>query len=387
MLQPSHCTGRRLSRAIILVTIAGLVAAAEGSVVNLKLDDSGPDLGKGFTWKINGLSQAQFDKAKGEYVLKARAFADCDHDDPVDVKPSDKKDKWLLKDGFKEVTFDPEPHAKVTHAESRANAKAKADPAGYDAVKKIATISGSLSVKGETTASRCDKGRSESKAESSVKLKYSTETLGVDIVSSNIKQKPGKGGRGGEGTGEECAESKWEDPIAFGLTDLTTGEQWTEELYSLSVAADGSTGSFEWQWDENGVWLATPKDDNGEVRGTIAVEGGTPSLWVQNPVAPFFASLVDGVFSVGGAWAGLDWELNLDDGAVVSAFLPYSEYATDIDLNVVVPPELIDPDHEYLMEASDEERCSLRACNVPSPSAASSVIAMMLAAGGYRRRR
>jgi hypothetical protein len=159
------------------------------------------------------------------------------------------------------------------------------------------------------------------------------------------------------------------DPICIELYEVETDTTIVEQLFSASFNGSGSQGGFSWDLNfDTGLTLGTPANSLGQIDGSVTIGGEASSSWLVNPWGSFGASLVAGVFSASGAWAGLPWMLEYDAGRVVRASLPAASLAPFTNLDYAIPDSLLDPDLTYDLSLDVTTDAGFEGTDVPEPA-------------------
>jgi len=173
---------------------------------------------------------------------------------------------------------------------------------------------------------------------------------------------------------------RWRDPISLSLTEVETGQVYSQDLFSVNVdMEDYGHGAFTFDNGiaGEGVLLSCDADEN------ILMYGSSDSDWLSFSYGDFSASLSEGIFTTTGAWASLPWQLTHEDPGdllsdVLSASLSSDYLLTDLAWQI--PETLMREGFTYDLDLDWDDSAFLDAvavAEVPEPMTLS-----LLAFGG-----
>jgi hypothetical protein len=123
------------------------------------------------------------------------------------------------------------------------------------------------------------------------------------------------------------------------MSDLDTGVSFSETLYHLDLDAV-QDGQLFWN-TVDGIVLDVPDRES-----SASLEGGFASSWITSSPGLFSASLANGVFTPGGAFAVLPWVLTYEGSDIVRAqLLPVS--IPVMEATYRIPDTLLVPTDHY----------------------------------------
>jgi hypothetical protein len=221
--------------------------------------------------------------------------------------------------------------------------------------------------------------RARHKAKAIVKIRNAQVkgwALTGQINGVNVGTRGGKGRP--NGTINEGGHSI-HDPIIISVTELPTGETWSEEIFSLDILSQNGAGTpVHWEYDSSrGVMLSVERNNDGVMDGSVGMQGASNSDWLVESFGDFGATLANGVFEATGAWADLPWDLTMEGFDVARAELAPEYIPTVFDY--VVPADLLVDDYLYSQSITwdDVSEGEAYQADVPSPGS----VALLLMSG------
>ena len=324
------------------------------------------DTTKTIEWSIPKVPPATDTTTFGRYDWNLTAVTDDEDRVPPEINKNDKNNgSWLLVKG---LPADPR-----TSGESGGPINVEPDAKSTVTFQALAP-KGAAGGPGTITSSmhevlNADLEPPDGKSQSAQATATASMTISSGtITSAEVAQKgaatvtlDAKSFKGTVPFGANTGNMKLKDPLSIILTDLTLGASVQQTLFvsDFEAAVNG-----EWSWDSSGIGLSAPLDGVSSV--SIALD--FPSSWITDPaLVNSQVSLVDGVFSATGLFAGLPWAVT-----PTSAELPAGSL-NSIAIDYQVPVNLLDDTHLY-EESLTSDLAGQVAVAAPEPSAVVLVI-------------